>query len=79
MKTFVITMGEGAIEESIMKETNFLAGLFQQIVADCKVLTNVVYNVFYACRPSVKQCDGKDASLKLTPNTFSTKQINYCL
>ena len=45
MKTFVITMGEGVIEESIMKETNFLAGLFQQIVADCKVLTNVVNNV----------------------------------
>jgi len=30
-------MGEGLVEESLMKETNFLAGLFQQIVADCKV------------------------------------------
>ena len=79
MKTFVITMGEGVIEESIMKETNFLAGLFQQIVADCKVLTNVVNIFLYVCRPSVKQCDGKDAFLKLAPNTFTTKQINYCL
>ena len=33
-------MGEGVVEEGgIMKETNFLAGLFQQIVADCKVQT----------------------------------------
>ena len=34
----MIRMGEGLVEESLMKETNFLAGLFQQIVADCKVL-----------------------------------------
>ena len=33
-------MGEGVVEEGgIMKETNFLAGLFQQIVNDCKVQT----------------------------------------
>merc|ERR1719220_395509 len=30
-------MGEGVNVESIMEEATFLAGLFQQIVADCKV------------------------------------------
>ena len=37
----MIRMGEGLVEESLMKETNFLAGLFQQIVADCKVLQEI--------------------------------------